>query len=153
MVRSLGAIGCALLITTTAYGEPPDFAASEEGPGAPSCAANHATQALDAEAEEHAFAAELETFIRRKAFTERLIAQRNTELFEQAIARQARIAKLQRELAEREKERAEREFENALVLYLKKRELTRERSAAASRTPLDSPSDAPPPPPVSSPPP
>jgi len=152
MVRSLGAIACALLITTRAHGEPPRVVASEEAPGAPSCAATPPpAQAVDAEAEERAFTAELETFTRHKAFTERLIAERNAELFEQAIARQARVAKLQRELAEREKEQAEREFDNALALYLKKRELTRERSAAGSHDRFNSPSAAPSPASASSP--
>jgi hypothetical protein len=89
--------------------------------------------AADPDAEERAFSADLDSFARRKAFTERLVAQRNAELFERAIARQARAAKLQRELAERERALSEREFEDSLALYLKKRELTRARSAAESR--------------------
>jgi hypothetical protein len=73
-----------------------------------------------------------------------LVAQRTAQLFEQAIARQARAAQLQRELAERERARAEREFADAVALYLKKRELTRQRAAAAgSREHVVSPSVAP----------
>jgi hypothetical protein len=136
MVRSLGAIGFGLLVTSTAHGEQP-------GSGAPvertqqvehSCAASTSAPAAASEpdAEDRSFSAELETFARRKAFTERLVAQRNAELFERAIARQARAAKLRQELAERERARSEREFEDAVALYLRKRELTRQRSAAGS---------------------
>lgn len=148
MVRSLGAIALGLLVTTAARAEAPSGTPpSDEVPSEPSCRASPPGQAADADAEERAFAAELETFARRRAFTERLIDQRNAELFREAIERQVRFARLQRELAEREKTRAEREFEDAVALYLKKREFTRERSAAASRARAE----APPPAPVSSP--
>jgi hypothetical protein len=99
--------------------------------------------ASEPNAEERAFSVELESFARRKAFTDGLVAQRNAELFEQAIARQARLARLQRELAERERARSEREFEDAVALYLRKRELTRQRAAAAASDHVMSPSSAP----------
>lgn len=147
MVRSLGAVAFGLLITTTAYGEQPGSAAhAVKAPsGEPSCTAPASAPAakLESDAEERAFSAELESFARRKAFTDGLVAQRNAELFEQAIARQARLASLQRELAERERARSEREFEDAVALYLKKRELTRQRAAAASSDRVLSPSAAP----------
>jgi hypothetical protein len=135
MVRSLGAIALGLLVTTAAHGEQPGrAAAAEKAPGSePACTAPAGAPAAASEpnAEERAFSAELESFARRKAFTDGLVAQRTAELFEQTIARQARVAKLQRELAERERARSEREFEDAVALYLKKRELTRQRTAAA----------------------
>jgi hypothetical protein len=53
------------------------------------------------------------------------MAQREAEAFEQALDRQARVAKLQRELTQREAALAEREFDAAVQLYLKKRALTR----------------------------
>jgi adenine-specific DNA methylase len=81
--------------------------------------------------EERAFSAELERFERLRAFTEQLIAKREAEAFEQATLRQARIAKLKRELTEREAAMSEREFDDALTLYLKKRELTRELAVRA----------------------
>ncbi|RYZ07347.1 MAG: hypothetical protein EOO73_11865 [Myxococcales bacterium] len=144
MVRSLGAIAFGLLVTTAAHGEQPVGEESKKAaqPG-PSCAATVSAPTPSSEAEERAFAAELETFARRKAFTERLVAQRNAELFEQAITRQARVAKLKRELAEREKTQSERELEDAIALYLKKRELARELAAASARDRASAPSSAP----------
>lgn len=133
MGRSLGIIAFGLLVTTTAYGEEPASAPAAPRFSQASCADP------DQAAEDRAFSAELESFSRRKAFTERLIARRNAELFEQAIARQARAAELQRELAERERAQLEREFEDALALYLKKRELTRQRSAASAHGHTPSP--------------
>lgn len=141
MGRSLGIIAFGLLFTAAAHGEEPGNASPAPGPSQPSCAAPVA--APDQAAEERAFSAELESFARRKAFTERLIAQRNAEVFEQAIARQARAAKLQRELAERERAKSEREFDDALALYLKKRELTRARSAAGAHDHVTLPGSAP----------
>jgi hypothetical protein len=76
---------------------------------------------------------ELERFARLRAFTEQLVAKREAEEFEQATLRQARIAKLKRDLTEREVAMSEREFDAAVALYLKKRELTRELAAAAAR--------------------
>lgn len=147
MGRSLAAMALGLLVTTAAHGEEPGGASSAEQVSRhePSCAASASapTTTSDADAEERAFASELQTFARRKAFTERLVAQRNAELFEQAITRQARAAKLQRELAERERARSERELEDAVALYLRKRELARERAAAAARERATSPSSAP----------
>jgi hypothetical protein len=140
MGRSLGIIAFGLLFTAAAHGEEPGSVSPAPSSSQPSCAASAGP---DQAAEERAFSAELESFARRKAFTERLIAQRNAEVFEQAIARQARAAKLQRELAERERAQSEREFDDALTLYLKKRELTRARSAAGAHDHVTSPSSAP----------
>ena len=83
--------------------------------------------------EERAFTVELEQFASRRAFTLQLIAKREAEAFEQALERQARVAKLQRELTEREAALSEREFDAAVQLYLKKRELTRLLSTHATR--------------------
>ena len=141
MGRSLGIIAFGLLFTAAAHGEEPGSVSPAPSSSQPSCAAPAADP--DPAAEERAFSAELESFARRKAFTERLIAQRNAEVFEQAIARQARAAKLQRELAERERAQSEREFDDALALYLKKRELTRARSAAGAHDHVTSPSSPP----------
>jgi hypothetical protein len=84
-------------------------------------------------AEERAFAADVERFTRLRSFTEQLMAKREAEAFEQATLRQARIAKLQRELADRETALSERQFTEAVALYLRKRELTRELAASAGR--------------------
>ena len=126
MVRALGAILMLVTVTTTARGEEPR---------PPSCGEQAQAQApvADAAAEERAFSAELESFARRRVFTERLMAKREAEAFEQAALREARAAKLKRELTEREAAMAKREFDEAVALYLKKRELTRALSAAASR--------------------
>jgi hypothetical protein len=87
----------------------------------------------DNSTEERAFTAELERFARKRAFTQHLMAKREAEAFEQALDRQARVAKLQRELAEREAALLERELDAAVQLYLRKRELTRLLSTAATR--------------------
>jgi hypothetical protein len=145
MVRSLAGIAFGLLITTAAHAEPPGrAAATEQAPESElSCTAPAMAELAEPDAEERAFSAELERFILRKSFTERLVAQRTAELFEQAIARQARVAKLQRELAERERARSERELEAAVALHLKKLELTRQRAAAGSGKGVVSPSGGP----------
>jgi hypothetical protein len=146
MARSLGVIAFCLLATTAAYAEPPVSAARSScepavepsctaAPGGASVEATEPEVASDPGSEERAFSAELESFARRRAFTERLIAERNAELFERAIARQVRAAKLQRELAERELRLSERAFEDALALHLKKRELTRARATSPSTAP------------------
>ena len=100
--------------------------------------------------EERAFSGELERFARLRAFTEQLIAKREAEAFEQATRRQARIAELTRELTEREAAMSEREFDEAVTLYLKKRELTRElaartkaAAAGSASTPGATPSSTP----------
>lgn len=129
MGRTLGIIALGVLVTTAAHAEEPSSVrAPAPASGEATCAP---APAADGE-EDRAFSAALESFARRRAFTERLIAQRNAELFDQAIARQARAAQLQRELTERESARSAREFDDALALYLKKRELTRERAAAGA---------------------
>ncbi|MDF3068794.1 MAG: hypothetical protein K0R38_4395 [Polyangiaceae bacterium] len=143
MLRYLGIMAFGVLVTTAAHGEQPDPGAPREGAvvGEASCPGSpRAAVSTEVDAEERAFVAELETFARRRAFTERLVAQRNAELFERAIARQARAAKLQRELAERESARSQRELEDAVALYLKKRELARERAAAETDDRARSPS-------------
>lgn len=122
MVRALSAGLLLVTWATTAHAEEPPVS---------SCGAQ--APAADVAAEEQAFSAELESFARRRSFTERLIAKREAEAFEQAALRQARAAELKRQLTEREVAKAEREFEEAVALYLKKRELTRALSAAASR--------------------
>jgi hypothetical protein len=94
----------------------------------------------DTAAEERAFSAELESFARRRVFTEQLMAKREAEAFERAALRQARAITLKRELTEREATMVQREFDEAVALYLKKRELTLALSVAASRpqaTPAD----------------
>lgn len=118
-----------MTLSTAAHGEEPPVASVEVARA--SCGAE--APVVDAAAEEQAFAAELETFARRRVFTEQLMAKREAEAFEQAARRQARAAELKRELTAREVAIAQREFDEAVALYLKKRELTRALSAAASR--------------------
>jgi hypothetical protein len=166
MVRALGAVLMLVTLTTTARGEEPRPSGSAApvtaaGPPAASVDATQAScgaqaPAADAAAEEQAFSAELESFARRRVFTERLMAKREAEAFEQAALRQTRAANLKRELTEREAAMVQREVDEAVALYLKKRELTRALSVAASHakpTPADSvsvprtPTSPPPPPP------
>lgn len=153
MVRTLGAVLMLVTLTTTARGEesaPSSSLAPATAAGPPAASLDTAqascgAQAQAADAEERAFSAELESFARRRVFTERLMAKREAEAFEQAALRQARAANLKRELTEREAAIVEREFDEAVALYLKKRELTRALSVAAARaakpTPADSASD------------
>lgn len=135
MVRALGAMLMLVTWSATARGEEPPPASVD--PAQASCGAHEPP--ADAAAEERAFSAELETFAQRRVFTERLIAKREAEAFEQAALRQARAAKLKRELTEREVALAQREFDEAVALYLKKRELTRVLAAAASRAKATTP--------------
>jgi hypothetical protein len=124
MVRALGAV-LMLVLTSTARGEEPQPSAKT------SCETE--TPTADAAAEERAFSAELESYARRRMFTEQLMAKREAEAFERAAQRQTRAANLKRELTAREAAIAQREFDEAVALYLKKRELTRVLSDAASR--------------------
>lgn len=120
--------------TSTARGEeparPPTAGVKSPAEATPPSPASAASPTAD----ERAFAAELERFARLRAFTEQLVAKREAQAFEQATLRQTRIAKLQRELTEREAAMSEREFDEAVALYLKKRELTRELAAARAKT-------------------
>jgi hypothetical protein len=129
MVRALGAMLMLVTFTTAAHAEEPPAASVEAGKS--SCGAQ--AQVVDAAAEERAFSAELERFAQRRVFTERLMAKREAEAFERAAQREARAAALKRELTEREMAIAQRQFDEAVALYLKKRELTRSLTAAASR--------------------
>jgi hypothetical protein len=114
-------------VTSTAFAQEPSSATGAAAPPEQASSPDSAT-------EERAFTAELERFASRREFTLRLMARREAEAFEQALDRQARVAKLQRELAEREAALSEREFDAALQLYLRKRELTRRLSTAATRS-------------------
>jgi hypothetical protein len=119
--------------TGTARGEEP---ARPQSAGAKSPAAKAPPSSASAASptpEERAFAAELERFARLRAFTEQLVAKREAQAFEEAALRQTRIAQLQRELTEREAAMSERQFDEAVTLYLKKRELTRELAAARAK--------------------
>jgi hypothetical protein len=122
-----------LLVTvaSTARGEESTGPHGAAAPGTLECAPP--AHSPDPIAEERAFSVELERFARLRAFTERLVAEREADAFEQATRRQARMAQLTRELTEREAAMSEREFNDALALYLKKRALTRELAIAASR--------------------
>lgn len=153
MVRALGAVMMLMTLTATARGEEPrpsSSAAPGAATGLPGASVDTAKASCEAEAadavdEERAFSAELESVARRRAFTERLMAQREAEAFEQAALRQARAADLKRKLTEREAAMVGREFDEAVALYMKKRELTLALTIAASRakaTPADS-ADAP----------
>lgn len=128
MVRALGAALVLVTLASTAYGQEPARAPAAP-PATPECAPPART--ADAAAEERAFSAELERFARLRAFTERLVAQREAEAFEQAALRQTRVAQLKRELTEREAALSQRELDDAVALYLKKLELTRGLVAAA----------------------
>ncbi len=124
--------------------EPPRGEPEAAVPATAAAAAAPRTPVPDVAAEERAFSAELESYARRRAFTERLIAKRDAEAFEQAALRQARAASLKRELEARSLAEAEREVEEAVTLYLKKRELT--RTLATPRAQPSEPAVAPAPP-------
>jgi hypothetical protein len=130
MVRALGAVLLLVTVTSTVRGEESTRPHGAAAPGPLECAPPEST---DPVSEERAFSVELERFASRRAFTERLVAEREADAFEQASLRQARMTQLRRELTEREAAMSEREFNDALALYLKKRALTRELSIAASR--------------------
>lgn len=132
MIRALGAVLIMMTVAGAARGQEParPHAVGAATPGDTGAALANAAAAS---AEERAFAAELERFARLRAFTQQLVAKREAEAFEQATLRQARIAQLQRELSEREAAMSEKEFDEAVALYLRKRELTRELAAARAK--------------------
>ena len=144
MARALGWVLMLVSVSSTALAQEPASAAPVVGRAADTAgsasstvstegaSAERASSAADA-SEERAFSAALESFARRRAFTLRLMAKREAEAFDQALDRQERVAKLQRELTEREAALSEREFDAAVQLYLKKRELTRLLSTHATR--------------------
>ena len=134
MVRALGAALMLVTVTNTARGDELPC----PSPVTVQAASPSPSPTLPS-ADERAFSAELERFARLRAFTEQLIARREADEFERATLRQARIAKLKRELTERETAMSEREFDAAVALHLKKRDLTRELTAAAARAKLAPP--------------
>jgi hypothetical protein len=134
MVRALGAVLLLVTVTTTARGEESTSPNAPPAPATLECAPP--AHDPDALAEERAFSVELERFARLRAFTERLVAEREADAFERATLRQTRLAKLKRQLTEREAAMSEREFDDAVALHLKKRELTRALTSAAARAKL-----------------
>jgi hypothetical protein len=132
MVRALGAALMLVTVTNTARGDELPCPSPVPTPVTVQPASPSPSPTLPS-ADERAFSAELERFARLRAFTEQLIARREADDFERATLRQARIAKLKRELTEREAAMSEREFDAAVALHLKKRDLTRELTAAAAR--------------------
>lgn len=126
MARALGLVLMLVSVTSVARAQEPS---SPAGAAAPV----EQVSSPDSGTEERAFTAELERFASRRAFTLRLMAKREAEAFEQALDRQERVAKLQRELTQREEALSEREFDAAVQLYLRKRELTRVLSTRGTR--------------------
>ena len=135
MVRALGAALMLVTVTNTARGDESPCPLSGAPPATMEPAGAPPSAPLPS-ADERAFSAELERFSRLRAFTEQLIAKREADEFERATLRQARMAKLKHELTEREAAMSEREFDAAVALHLKKRDLTRELTAAAARAKL-----------------
>jgi len=129
MVRALGAALVLVTVASTARGQEP-LRTPVAPPATSDCAP---TRAADAATEERAFSAELERFARLRAFTEQLVAKREADAFEQAALRQMRAAQLKRELTEREAALSERELDDAVALYLRKRELTNGLAAARAK--------------------
>src|SRR4051812_48345230 len=118
MVRTLGLVLMLMSMTSGARAQEPSSAVGTAAPVEQASSPDNST-------EERVFTAELDRFARKRAFTQHLMATREAEAFEQALDRQARVAKLQRELTDREAALFEREFDAAVQLYLRKRELTR----------------------------
>jgi len=88
MVRLLGAGLLLVLVPVVAQAEEPLRSAPSATAGVEkACGAG-------TEADEREFAAALDAFAQRRAFTQKLMAAREAEAFEQAIAHQARADKL-----------------------------------------------------------
>jgi hypothetical protein len=97
---------------------------------APSTVADPCPPVIDVAAEQRAFEREARLFARRWEFTRRLVAEREARAFADAQARYAKLAELTKKLADEAAAEAEREFEAAVVLFMKKRELTLRLSTA-----------------------
>jgi hypothetical protein len=79
MVRALGAVLLLVTVTTTARGEESTSPNAPPAPATLECAPP--AHDPDALAEERAFSVELERFARLRAFTERLVAEREADAF------------------------------------------------------------------------
>jgi hypothetical protein len=88
-------------------------------------------------AEELAFERDYSTFSERRAFTEKLVREREARAFEEEQARYLRFWALTKKLTEDAARETERDFERAVELYLAKVRLTQE--LAAGRTPTPTP--------------
>ena len=90
-------------------------------------------------AEESAFERDFATFSERRAFTERLVREREVRAFEVEQARFARFWALTKKLAEDAARATERDFDRAVELYLAKIKLTDELAEGREPTPTPTP--------------
>jgi hypothetical protein len=97
--------------------------------------------ASDLVAEERAFERDYERFIRRRELTERLVREREARAFDEAQVRFLRFSELTRKLADESARTLEREFDDAVALYVVKRNLTLELAEARTATPAVVPSN------------
>jgi hypothetical protein len=88
-------------------------------------------------AEEKAFERDFAVFSERRAFTERLVREREARAFEEQQARYLRFWALTKKLTEDAARATERDFERAVELYLSKIRLTED--LAEGRTPAPAP--------------
>ena len=103
------------------------------------CRDEHASAAppaaADPAAEESAFDRDFSIFSQRRAFTEKLVREREVRAFEEEQARYARFWALTKKLAEDAARATERDFERAVELYRAKIKLTEELAAGQTPTP------------------
>ena len=92
--------------------------------------------ASEVAAEENAFEREYSSFFQRRAFTERLVREREARAFEEEQARYLRFWALTKKLTEDAARETERDFERAVELYLAKVKLTQDLAAGQTPTPI-----------------
>ena len=121
-------VGFALPAGAEETAEPPSPCRDEQ--------ANPAAPASELENEASAFDRDFAVFTERRAFTERLVKEREARAFEEEQARYLRFRELTMKLTEDAARAAELDFERAVELYLAKVRLTRELAAGQAPTPI-----------------
>lgn len=105
-------------------------------PASPCRDAELAPAPSEVAAEEDAFEREYSIFSQRRAFTERLLREREARAFEEEQARYLRFWALTKKLTEDAARETERDFERAVELYLAKVKLTQDLAAGQTPTPI-----------------
>lgn len=114
-----------------------DDARADDASSAPCPSTLAATpEPLDPESEQRAFDREVERYLRHRAFTERLVAERAAREFKADEARYERFRELTNRLTLEAERAAEREFERAVELHAAKIRLTRELSERQASAPI-----------------
>jgi hypothetical protein len=129
------AVAAALAIVCFGEGARAEDATQPAAPCRDERATPRAPSASELAAEESAFERDYAAFSQRRAFTERLVREREARAFAEEQARYLRFWALTKKLAEDAAQAAERDFERAIELYLAKVRLTEELAAGQAPAP------------------